>query len=170
MVACRMVSALVGLGLMSSASVCCAAGEIDASFHGYVERAEAVVAALEGGSAPESQQPPLQALSDIAADMIPVFSSRYPGCSDYLNAAMSLRTSWSSLSIDAIERDYHHDAALPKPSQEGNRALCYQMKDLLVHPLTALRLLQDRPVNVDTVKHEIIEVIAHARALAAMMK
>ena len=75
----------------------------------------------------------------------------------------------ASLSIDTIERDYHHDAALPKPAHEGNRALCYQMKDLLVHPLTALRLLREQPVDVDSIRHEIVEVIAHGRALAALM-
>lgn len=169
MIARRTLRLLTVLGFCLSAAPCAAAG-IDGAFKTYVERAEAVVAALEHGSTPESQQQPLQAMSDLAAQMIPPFSTRYPGCSNYLDAAMNLRTSWPSLSIDAIERDYHHDAALPKPAHEGNRALCYQMKDLLVHPLTALRLLQERPVDVDTVKHEIVEVIAHGRALAALME
>lgn len=161
----RLLAALA-LGLVCAPG---SADDVDAAFKTYVERAEAVVAALERGVAPESQQQPLQAMSDLAADMIPPFSLRYPGCSRYLEAALNLRTSWSSLSIDTIERDYHHDAALPKPAHEGNRALCYQMKDLLVHPLTALRLLREQPVDVDSIRHEIVEVIAHGRALAALM-
>lgn len=164
----RFPRVLATLGFSLACAPCGAAG-IDASFKTYVDRAESVVAALERGVAPESQQQPLQAMSDLAAEMIAPFSLLYPGCGPYLDAAMNLRTLWPSLSIDAIERDYHHDAALPKPAHEGNRALCYQMKDLLVHPLTALRLLQERPVDVDTVKHEIVEVIAHGRALAALM-
>ena len=81
---------------------------------------------------------------------------------------MGLRESWSTLSIERIEADYHHDAALPRIASAGDHGLCYQMKDLLVHPLTALRLLREPVVDRATLSHEITEVVAHGRALQAL--
>lgn len=158
---------VAALALASSGAV---ASAIDDDFNRYVTGAESVVAALETGEAPASQQAELQSLADVAAKMIPPFSERYPECRAYLDAASALREQWSTLSLEVIERDYHHDGVLPAPADARSRALCYQMKDLLVHPLTALRLLQEPMIDVASVKHEIVEVVAHGRALAALMK
>lgn len=142
--------------------------DLQTGFAIYVTDAEAIVAALDSGSPPESQQPALTALADRAAGLVEPFSARHPVCRDYLAGAMRLRESWSTLSLERIEADYHHDAALPRIASAGDHGLCYQMKDLLVHPLTALRLLHEPVVDRATVSHEITEVVAHGRALQAL--
>jgi hypothetical protein len=42
------------------------------------------------------------------------------------------------------------------------------MPDLLVHPLTALRMLGEPEVDRAGITHEITEVVAHGRALQAL--
>lgn len=145
-----------------------ASPDLQTGFAAYVADAEAVVAALDAGSSPASQQPALTALADRAAGLVEPFSARHPVCRDYLAGAMVLRDSWSTLSLERIEADYHHDAALPRIASAGDHGLCYQMKDLLVHPLTALRLLREPVVDRTVVSHEITEVVAHGRALQAL--
>lgn len=142
--------------------------DLQTGFAAYVADAEAIVAALDSGARPESQQSALTALADRAAGLVEPFSVRHPVCRDYLAGAMGLRDRWSTLSLERIEADYHHDAALPRIASVGDHGLCYQMKDLLVHPLTALRLLREPAVDRATVSHEITEVVAHGRALQAL--
>jgi hypothetical protein len=137
-------------------------------FEAYVAQAQAIVTALEAGSSPAAQQPALTALAERAAGLVPAFSARHPVCRDYLAAALPLRKTWSNLSLAQIERDYHHDAALPKIASAGDHGLCYQMKDLLVHPLTALRMLGEPEIDRAGIAHEITEVVAHGRALQAL--
>ena len=135
----------------------------------YLDGAEKVVEALKAGDEPASQAAPLQALATQADALIDPFVARYPACAAYLSATRALNQSWPSLSLEQIEKDYHHDGALPAIADPKDRALCYQMKDLLVHPLTALRMLRDTPVDRAGLEHEIVEVIAHGRALQALM-
>jgi hypothetical protein len=137
-------------------------------FEAYVTQAQAIVSAFEQGAAPADQRPALTALAERAADLVPAFSARHPVCRDYLAAALPLRESWPTLSLAQIERDYHHDAALPRIASAGDHGLCYQMKDLLVHPLTALRMLAEPDVDRAGIAHEITEVVAHGRALQAL--
>lgn len=142
--------------------------DLQTGFAAYVSDAEAIVAALDSGSPPQSQQSALTALADRAAGLVAPFSVQHPVCRDYLAGAMGLRDRWSTLSLERIEADYHHDAALPRIANAGDQGLCYQMKDLLVHPLTALRLLREPVVDRATLSHEITEVVAHGRALQAL--
>jgi hypothetical protein len=127
----------------------------------YIDGAEQVVAALQSGADPTSQAAALQDLADNANGLIEPFVARYPTCGGYLQAARALRSRWESMSLEQIEADYH---------DPRDRALCYQMKDLLVHPLTALRLLRETPVDRASVEHEIVEVVAHGKALQALMQ
>jgi hypothetical protein len=135
----------------------------------YLAEADGVVSALQSGVDPQSQRAALEALAAQADDLVDAFSLRFPACRDYLAAARGLKDHWPSLTLAQIESDYHHDGALPAIAAPEDRALCYQMKDLLVHPLTALRMLGESPVDRAGVEHEIVEVIAHGRALQALM-
>src|SRR5690606_32537584 len=96
------------------------------------------------------------------------FSQIHPACRDYLQAAAGLRDTWSQLVPEQIEARYHHDASLPAITDARDLDRCYQMKDLLVHPLTARRLLDEEPVDSATIRHELLEVIAHAGVLQVM--
>src|SRR5690606_13342298 len=128
-----------------------------------------IVAALEADGDPAAQRAPLQELAARAEALVVPFSTRFPACAAYLDAAVALSGSWSTLSLEEIEHGYHHDAALPAVAAASDQGLCYQMKDLLVHPLTALRMLQEEAVDAAALQHEIIEVVAHGEALRALV-
>ena len=153
--------------LLALSPLSASAGE---GYAAYIAGAETVVSALQSGADPASQAAPLQDLADNANGLIDAFVERYPTCAAYLQAARALRSRWESMSLDQIEADYHHDGVLPAVADPRDRALCYQMKDLLVHPLTALRLLRETPVDRASVEHEIVEVVAHGKALQALMQ
>jgi hypothetical protein len=144
------------------------AESMDAAFDAYIVEARGVVAAIDAGAA-KQQGPALQSLADRANALIAPFIARFPVCGDYLKAAQTLNATWSRLSLERIEADYHEDGALPKIERPQDRALCYQMKDLLVHPLTGLRLLQDTELDVKALRHEIDEVVSHGAALKALV-
>ena len=141
---------------------------IDAQLEAYVVDARAVVVAIDAGQA-EAQGPALQRLADRADAMIAPFVERFPVCADYLRATQALKTTWRTLSLEQIEADFHKDGALPEIQVAQDRALCYQMKDLLVHPLTGLRLLEEPALDTKSLRHEIDEVVAHGGALKALV-
>ena len=155
------------LALLFTAPITATASE---GYAAYIAGAEQVVAALQSGADPATQTAPLQDLADNANNLIDPFVERYPTCGAYLQAARALRSRWESMSLAQIEADYHHDGVLPAVADPRDRALCYQMKDLLVHPLTALRLLRETPVDRASVEHELVEVVAHGKALQALMQ
>jgi len=134
----------------------------------YRDAARSVAADLEAGVEPQSLAPALAALSERAAALVEPFSARRPACADYLRAASALRDRWSTMTLDEIEQGYHRDDALPAIADPNARAVCYQMKDLIVHPLSALRLLQEDAVDTSALRHEVVEVVAHSQALALL--
>lgn len=144
------------------------AAELDASFDAYVVEAQATLLAIDAGKAGE-QAPALLALVEHADRMIGPFIEHFPVCAGYLKAAQALKDSWSGMSLDRIEADYHDDGALPAIEDTQDRTLCYQMKDLLVHPLTGLRLLQEPDLDVTALRKEISEVASHGLALKALV-
>lgn len=85
---------------------------------------------------------------------------RLPQCDDYLAKTLELKNSLQRISRDTLEKDYHHDGALPKAPGE-----CYHTKDLFVHPATVLILTRDDPSLSETtrtsINAEITEVLAH---------
>lgn len=99
-----------------------------------------------------------EGLIDRAAEVVPAFVDRHPHCAPYLEAALQVRERWRQLDHEAIERDYHHDGALPKIDNAG---FCYHMKDLITHPATVLVLLSQAEPDHVQAKAEIDEVIAH---------
>ena len=85
---------------------------------------------------------------------------RLPQCNDYLTKTLLLKRNLENISHDTLEKDYHHDGALPKAPGE-----CYHTKDLFVHPATVYILVRDDPSLIDKTKSsinaEITEVLAH---------
>lgn len=157
--------------LLTAAAVGAAAPPADPLVEGlasYVADARAIVAALDTDAPPTEQAAALEMLADRAIALVPEFSRRNPACADYLQAASALREQWHAMEPERIEADFHHDAALPAIADAAQRPVCYQMKDLVVHPLTARRLLAEPSVDRAALRHEIVEVIAHGGALAAM--
>ena len=91
--------------------------------------------------------------------MVPGYIQRFPECRAYLEAAVKVRDIWQSLDAEKMERDYHHDGALPG---HGDTPVCYHVKDLVVHPATALVLLAQSPPDFVQAQAEIAEVVQHA--------
>lgn len=101
----------------------------------------------------------------IAAEVLPEFLSARPDCRAYLETALALKDTWTTLTAEQIEAGYHKDGALPKVA---NGAACYHMKDLIVHPITAQVLLAEDPEgNRAEARHEIDEVVAHVAVVKA---
>ncbi len=133
-----------------------------AAFHDALTRYETAardyVAAIDSDAAAEALAARTDALVAIAAEALPEFLSRQPHCRGYLEAAMTLKDTWTTLSAEEIEAGYHKDGALPKID---NAAACYHFKDLIVHPITAQALLNEGDDNRAAARREIDEVIAH---------
>ncbi|KFN49468.1 hypothetical protein [Arenimonas composti] len=135
----------------------------------YVVAAQAAVDAIDADAPVAQQAQALETLADDAIALVEPFVQRFPACGDYLRASTGLREAWRTLSPARIEADYHHDGALPPVADPRERARCYQMKDLVVHPLTARRLLEEPAPDRAALRHEIVEVVAHGGALRAMV-
>jgi hypothetical protein len=138
-----------------------------AALHDYEQRARALAADLGGESPPEALRAASAALVDISATLTPPFTVRQPQCAAYLEAALRVRELWSTLDAPTIERDYHDDGALPKVDEGA--AACYHMKDLIVHPATALVLLTQDPTDFGQARKEVEEVIAHLGAVRVVL-
>lgn len=93
---------------------------------------------------------------------------RLPQCEEYLTKTLVLKDNLKNISHDTLEKDYHHDGALPKAPGE-----CYHTKDLFVHPATVIILTRDDPSLNDTTKStinaEITEVIAHTELVRQLV-
>ena len=93
---------------------------------------------------------------------------RLPQCNDYLTKTLLLKRNLENISLDTLEKDYHHDGALPKAPGE-----CYHTKDLFVHPATVYVLVRDDPSLIDKTKSsinaEITEVLAHTELVRQLV-
>jgi len=167
MIPIRHVLPLTLLALLPPATAA-AAAPMDVGFDAYIAEARAVVVAIDAGNA-KALAPALTALATKADAMVGPFVARFPVCGDYLKATQALSASWPSLSLEQIEANFHRDGALPRIESAQDRALCYQMKDLLVHPLTGLRLLEEAELDVPSLRAEIAEVVSHGVALKALV-
>ena len=99
-------------------------------------------------------------LTQLSVKLLPDFVSKQPICTEYIQAVIDAQPSMLTISLDAIERDYHADGKLP----EIKDVACYHAKDLLVHPATAAiisKTLDDTPETREQLKHEIEEVLEH---------
>ena len=99
-------------------------------------------------------------LLELSETVIDSTQFRLPQCNEYLAKSLLLKNQLQTISHDKLEKDYHHDAALPKAAPE-----CYHTKDLFVHPATVIVLTRDDPsLNESTkssINAEISEVLGH---------
>lgn len=102
----------------------------------------------------------------LAATITPAFIEAQPACRAYLEAASTVQERWPLLGPESIERDFHQDGALPK----GAPALCYHMKDLIVHPATVLVLLAHGVQDATMLHRELDEILAHVQAVRALIE
>ena len=93
---------------------------------------------------------------------------RLKQCDEYLGKALELKAMISDITLEVLEKDYHHDGALPKAPPE-----CYHVKDTFVHPATVLVLTRDDPSlgkeTVTDIKMEILEVLGHTEVVRQLV-
>jgi len=109
-----------------------------------------------------------KALLDLSENVINSAQYRLPQCDEYLAKTLMLKGSLETISHASLEKDYHHDGALPKAPGE-----CYHTKDLFVHPATVIVLTRDDPtLNKKTkasINVEISEVLAHTEIVRQLV-
>jgi hypothetical protein len=107
-------------------------------------------------------------LLNLSVNVITSAQYRLPQCDEYLAKTLTLKNSLHEISHDSLEKDYHHDGALPKAPGE-----CYHTKDLFVHPATVIVLTRDDPtLNKETrasINSEISEVLAHTEVVRQLV-
>lgn len=108
------------------------------------------------------------ALLALSENVINSAQFRLPQCDEYLAKTLILKDSLQKISHERLEKDYHHDGALPKAPGE-----CYHTKDLFVHPATVIVLTRDDPTLSETTKvsinNEISEVLAHTELVRQLV-
>lgn len=99
-------------------------------------------------------------LLNLSVKVIDSAKFRLPQCDAYLTKTMDLIAVINSINNADLEKDFHHDGALPEAPAE-----CYHTKDLFVHPATVLVHTRDNPslpkITRDAVHGEIAEVLTH---------
>jgi hypothetical protein len=104
----------------------------------------------------------------LSEEVIASASFRLPQCGEYLSKTLALKDSLATISNETLEKDYHHDGALPKAPAE-----CYHTKDLFVHPASVIVLTRDDPSLNDATKSsinaEISEVLAHTEIVRQLV-
>ena len=93
---------------------------------------------------------------------------RLKQCNEYLEKALELKAMMAEITLEVLERDYHHDGALPKAPPE-----CYHVKDTFVHPATVLVLTRDDPAlgeeTITGIRAEIMEVLGHTEVVRQLV-
>ena len=107
-------------------------------------------------------------LLTLSEDVISSAQFRLPQCKEYLEQTLVLKNQLQTITHESLEKDFHHDGALPKAPME-----CYHTKDLFVHPATVIVLTRDDPSLSDTTKQsitaEITEVLAHTELVRQLV-
>lgn len=132
----------------------------------YATQAQALSAQLKPGADNAAAAQAAESLLAVGADIVPAFVQRHPHCRQYMAAALQVQGGWRQMDAATLERDFHKDGALPQV--QGDARTCYHMKDLVVHPATALVLLSQSPPDIEGANREITEVIAHAHVVGQM--
>lgn len=126
----------------------------------YEIEAKKLVRMTKSGADEQAINAQASKLLDLSEVVIDSARFRLPQCDEYLAKSIALRTSLSEISHESLEKDYHHDGALPEAPAE-----CYHAKDLFVHPATVLVLTRDDPQLASETRNsitaEITEVLAH---------
>lgn len=131
----------------------------------YVDNTRALLARIDDGASADELRDGVQALLDQGLSVLPDYTRVRPECQAYLTAAARIAEQWPALDLDSIERDYHDDGALPTSAATP---ACYNMKDLVVHPATGLAILAQPQPDLDQLRHELAELVAHGLAVQRM--
>ena len=135
----------------------------------YEIEAKKLLAMLDAsGSNSEVIQNKAKELLNLSEIIIQSAQFRLPQCNEYLSKTLALKENLENISHETLEKDYHHDGALPKAPGE-----CYHTKDLFVHPATVYILVRDDPSLIDKTKlsinAEITEVLAHTELVRQLV-
>lgn len=107
-------------------------------------------------------------LLSLSEDVINSAQFRLPQCKEYLEKTLVLKDQLEIISHDSLEKDFHHDGALPTAPTE-----CYHTKDLFVHPATVIVLTRDDPslskVTKESITAEMTEVLAHTELVRQLV-
>jgi len=126
----------------------------------YEIEAKKLVRMTENGSDSQTISAQASQLLDLSEVVIDSARFRLPQCDEYLAKSIAVRDSLNDISHAQLEKDYHHDGALPSAPSE-----CYHAKDLFIHPATVLVLTRDDPAlseeTKNAIQREITEVLAH---------
>ena len=125
----------------------------------YEIAAKKLISSLDKSSSTDISKQ-ANALLELSENVINSAQYRLPQCAKYLAKTLMLKNNLSKISHVSLEKDYHHDGALPKAPGE-----CYHTKDLFVHPATVIVLTRDDPTlneaTKSSINDEITEVLAH---------
>lgn len=107
-------------------------------------------------------------LLSLSQSVIKSTQFRLPQCNEYLTKTLALKNSLGEIAHETLEKDYHHDGALPKAPAE-----CYHTKDLFVHPATVIVLTRDDPTlsqqTKASINTEMTEVLAHTEVVRQLV-
>ena len=122
----------------------------------------------EDKTSPKVIQNKAKELLNLSEIVIQSAQFRLPQCNDYLTKTLALKENLEKISHETLEKDYHHDGALPEAPGE-----CYHTKDLFVHPATVYVLVRDDPSLIEDTKvsinAEITEVLAHTELVRQLV-
>lgn len=79
----------------------------------YIARASSFLQELDDGADHAVLATRAQEMLDLSLKLLPDYLVARPACEAYLTAAVEIAVIWDSLTIEAIERDYHRDGVLP---------------------------------------------------------
>jgi len=133
-----------------------------------IEAKKLLVMLDEGETNSKVIQNKAKKLLELSETVIQSAQFRLPQCNDYLTKTLALKKDLENISHETLEKDYHHDGALPEAPGE-----CYHTKDLFVHPATVYVLVRDDPSLVKDTKisinSEITEVLAHTELVRQLV-
>tara|TARA_B100000586_G_scaffold52603_1_gene35327 strand:+ start:359 stop:958 length:600 start_codon:yes stop_codon:yes gene_type:complete len=133
-----------------------------------IEAKKLLVMLDEGETNSKVIQNKAKKLLELSETVIQSAQFRLPQCNDYLTKTLALKEDLENISHETLEKDYHHDGALPEAPGE-----CYHTKDLFVHPATVYVLVRDDPSLIKDTKtsinSEITEVLAHTELVRQLV-
>ena len=134
----------------------------------YEINSNKLIAMLHEGATSHAIRDKANELIDLSENIIASARFRLPQCDEYLAKTLALRPRLSTISHASLEKDYHHDGALPAAGEE-----CYHTKDLFVHPATVQVLTRDDPALSEqtrsAIEAEIAEVLAHTELVRKLV-
>lgn len=134
----------------------------------YEIEARKIINKIDAGATGKIISEQANKLLDLSESVIDSAQFRLPQCDAYLAKTMALKNNLQEISHETLEKDYHHDGALPAAPAE-----CYHAKDLFVHPATVIVLIRDDPAfgeaTKSSIKSEITEVLMHTEVVRQLV-